>query len=225
MNYSVVIPCAGMGKRMGLGYNKLLYMCHGKTIIEKTVDIFKQDPKCQQIILVISKDDEVLMNDMFKNVCKVELTFGGKERQDSVYQGLLKVKEDYVLIHDGARPFLKQASIDALLEALETNDACLLMVKAKDTLKKVVDGKVVTTLNRDEIMHAQTPQAFKTSLIKQAHETANLNNMLGTDDASLVESFTDQDVYVIEGDYDNIKITTIEDLQGFKCEQGVHEKK
>lgn len=215
MKYSVVIPCAGMGKRMGLGYNKLLYTHQGQTVIEKTVNIFKQDDKCSQIIIVISKDDEDSMNEMFKNVHKVELTFGGKERQDSVYQGILKVKEDYVLIHDGARPFLKQKSIDDLLECLNEHSACLLMVKAKDTLKVVENGKVVNTLDRDSIMHAQTPQAFRTDLIKSVHELSQINNILGTDDASLVELLSDEDVYVVEGDYDNIKITTIEDLGGF----------
>lgn len=212
MNYSVVIPCAGIGKRMKLGYNKLLYIHKGVTIIENTVRIFEKDEKCRQIILVISPNDEDLMNDMFKHKAKVEITYGGKERQDSVYQGLLKVKEEYVLIHDGARPFLKQDSIDDLLECLKTHDACLLMVKAKDTLKMVENGKVVNTLNRDAIMHAQTPQAFKTELIKQVHEKAKANHVLGTDDASLVELLSNEPVYVVEGDYDNIKITTIEDL-------------
>lgn len=216
MNYSVVIPCAGMGKRMGLGYNKLLFKYQGQTIIEKTVDIFKQDKQCQQIILVISKDDEELMNSMFKNTDKVELTYGGKERQDSVYQGILKVTEDYVLIHDGARPFLKQKSIDDLLQCLKEHSACLLMVKAKDTLKVVENGKVVNTLNRDSIMHAQTPQAFKTNLVKSVHELSQSKGILGTDDASLVELLSDEDVYVVEGDYENIKITTIEDLAGLK---------
>lgn len=212
MNYSVVIPCAGMGKRMGLGYNKLLYVLDHHTVIEHTVDIFEKDIHCKQIILVISKDDEETIKQFsFSN--KVEMTYGGKERQDSVYQGLLKVKEEYVMVHDGARPYLKQESIDALLKQLETSDACLLMVPVKDTTKRVINGKVVETINRDELMSAQTPQAFKTSVIMDAHHKANQLNYLGTDDTSLVETMLDVDVDVVMGDYGNIKITTIEDLK------------
>ena len=212
MDYSVVMPCAGIGKRMGLGYNKLLFKLNDQTVLENTINIFIQDPKCKQIVLVISKEDEESIQPMIHSD-KIITTYGGKERQDSVYNGLIKVNQDHVLIHDGARPYLKQTSIDALLQKLEECDACLLMVKAKDTMKRVIDGKVIETLNRDEMWNARTPQAFKTSLVVQAHQKAKEENYLGTDDASLVEKYSEQSVYVVEGDYNNIKITTIEDLK------------
>lgn len=214
MNYSVVIPCAGMGKRMGLGYNKLLYKMDGqKTVIEKTVGIFTADESCVQIILVISPQDQKEFIDLFSSTEKVEWCLGGKERQDSVYQGLLRVKSDYVMIHDGARPYLTKDCIDRLLAALERYEACLLMVSAKDTIKIVdEDGFVRETPNRASLMHAQTPQAFKTEIIKEAYHLAKKQQVLGTDDASLVEMLTDVKVKMVEGDYGNIKITTPEDL-------------
>lgn len=212
MDYSVVIPCAGMGKRMGLGYNKLLMKMENQTLIEKTVKIFMQDPKCKQIILVISTHDEQDMNELFKKYPQIEMTYGGKERQDSVYQGLLKVKEDYVLVHDGARPYLKQEFIDRLLTCLNEEEACLLMVKAKDTMKIVEDGYVKETIPRQNVMHAQTPQAFRTQTILKAHQYAIEHHLEGTDDSSLVEMMGIK-VKVVEGDFANIKITTMEDLR------------
>ncbi len=209
--YSVVIPCAGVGKRMGLGYNKLLYQLDGQTIIEKTVNIFVEDKHCSQIILVISLEDEPIMKKIFAHYLKVEFVLGGKERQDSVYNGLQKVKESYVMIHDGARPFLSKECIMSLLECLQTHDACLPMVAVKETVKKVENGKVIKTINRNELMLAQTPQAFRLQTIMEAHQEAKKLNILATDDASLVEQLG-KDVYVVNGDYSNIKITTIEDL-------------
>lgn len=214
MNYSVVIPCAGMGKRMGLGYNKLFYKMDGqKTVIEKTVEIFIEDDRCVQIILVISPQDQKEFEKLFSSSKKVEWCLGGKERQDSVYQGLLHVKSDDVMIHDGARPYLTKACINRLLLTLEQYTACLLMVPAKDTIKIVdEDGFVKETPNRASLMHAQTPQAFKTAIIKEAYSLAKQQQVLGTDDASLVEMLTNVQVKMVEGDYGNIKITTPEDL-------------
>ena len=137
---------------------------------------------------------------------------GGKERQDSVYEGLKHVTSNYVMIHDGARPFVKKDLLDRLVEGMEEHKAVLAMVPCKDTIKRVKDGKVVETLIRSELMQAQTPQAFDTVLIKNAYKEAIENNIQATDDASMLE-LQGKDVYVVEGDYDNIKITTKEDLK------------
>lgn len=213
MKYSVVIPCAGMGKRMGLGYNKLLYKVDDETIIEKTVNIFLEDERCDQIILVISQTDQEAFEKLFHAVPKISWCLGGKERQDSVYQGLLHVTSDYVMVHDGARPYLSKECIDRLLLTLENYDACLLMVAAKDTIKVIDEnGFVKETPNRASLMHAQTPQAFKTEVIKEAYNIAQKQNFLGTDDASLVEALMDVPVKVVAGDYRNKKMTTPEDL-------------
>lgn len=211
MVYSVIILCAGKGTRTGLDYNKMLFSFGNQTVYEMTLQRFTSDKKCGQIIVVTQsferKDFMKLSND-----ARIEFVNGGKERQDSVFEGLQKVKYDQVLIHDGARPYVKQEYIDSLLECLKYHKACLLMVPCKDTIKKVVNGKVVETLQRSQLMQAQTPQAFDTKVILDAYTKAMLEGYQATDDAQMVEHFSDESVYVIVGDYENKKITTPEDL-------------
>lgn len=211
MDYSAIILCAGKGSRSGLSYNKMLYCFKDKTVYEMTMEIFLNDDRCKQIV-VVTKNDEI--NDLKKLVesNKIDYIFGGKERQDSVYNGLQAVNQEHVLIHDGARPYLKIENIDNLLLCLKNNDACLLMVPVKDTIKMCKGGSVVETLPREMLMQAQTPQAFKTSLIKECYELGKINNFVATDDASLVEHFMNVAVKVVMGSYDNIKITTPDDL-------------
>ena len=211
MNYSAIILCAGSGKRTGLGYSKMFFKLNGETVYEKSVKAFLNDERCKQIIIV-SKMEE---REDFKNLLNEErMVFvnGGKERQDSVFEGLKAVNQDYVMIHDGARPYVSQELLDRIVDTLSSCDACLPMVKCKDTIKRVVDGKVVNTLKREELYQAQTPQSFKTALIIKAHDYAKVHQVSVTDDASMVE-IMGENVYVVEGDYDNIKITTKEDLR------------
>ncbi|WP_455683945.1 2-C-methyl-D-erythritol 4-phosphate cytidylyltransferase [Thomasclavelia sp.] len=211
MDYSTIILCAGKGTRSGLNYNKMLYKFKNKTVYEMTMELFLNDKRCKQII-VVTKENEI--NDLKKLIIsdKIEYIFGGKERQDSVYNGLQVVNQNYVLIHDGARPYLKIENVDNLLKCLESNDACLLTVPVKDTIKICQDGKVVETLPRSMLVQAQTPQAFKTSLIKDCYQLGRDNNFLATDDASLVEKFKNIEIKTVMGSYDNIKITTPDDL-------------
>lgn len=209
--YSAVILCAGKGSRTKLEYNKMFYKINNETLYEKVTQIFIKDNQCHQIIIVAKKDEIPKFQELLHHP-KIEFVEGGKERQDSVYAGLKKVNKDYVLIHDGARPYLKQQSINDLLECLKKHTACLLMVPSKDTVKEVVDGKVIQTLPREKLMQAQTPQAFKTEVILNAYEKGIEANLPVTDDASMVEQFSDEDVFVVMGDYENIKVTTTEDL-------------
>ncbi len=209
--YSVVLLCAGKGKRTGLDYNKMLYKFKDKTVYEMTLNIFLSDEKCREIVVVTSEEEQLL----FKQLCddqRIIYTVGGKERQDSVYNGLKLVTSKYVLIHDGARPYVKLEHINCLLECLKEHKACLLMVPCKDTIKKVVGGKIVETLVRSELMQAQTPQAFHKDVVFDAYTKAIESHYMATDDAQMVEVFSDEDVYVVLGDYDNKKITTPEDL-------------
>lgn len=210
--YSVILPCAGVGSRMGLGYNKLLYvMKNKKTVIENTLDVFIEDNQCKEMIVCVSKEDL----DVMKTICnhpKIKLVLGGPTRQASVYQGLPQATYEQVLIHDGARPYITQDLINRLLEKLQSCTACLPMVAVKDTIKEVSAGKVIKTPDRATLFQAQTPQAFQRTTILKAHLEAIKQGYEGTDDASLVEALLKDDVYMIEGSYDNIKITTPEDL-------------
>ena len=200
-----------VGSRSGLNYNKMLYRFKNKTVYEMSMEIFLNDERCKQIV-VVTKEEEL---DELKKLIwskKIDYVFGGKERQDSVYNGLQVVKEDYVLIHDGARPYLKKENIDDILECLNKNDACLLVVPVKDTIKVCIDGNIVKTLPREQLVQAQTPQAFKTELIKRCYQKGKDKNYIATDDASLVEYFENIEVKAVLGSYSNIKITTPDDL-------------
>ena len=115
------------------------------------------------------------------------------------------------LVHDAARPFINSEQIHELVAAAEQNGASILAVPVKDTVKKAKDKKVVETVERSSLWAIQTPQAFRMSLLRKAHEKASEENFLGTDDSSLVERLG-KDVIIVEGNYDNIKLTTPEDL-------------
>lgn len=213
MKYSVVIVAAGTGSRMGLGYNKVYAPLHdGRSILMHTIDVFEKDMECTQIIVVTEADDFMRM------ICdnwpdKVVLAKGGSSRQESVCHGLLAVKEDVVMIHDGARPYVKQENLDALKAALAGHKAACLMVPCKDTISVVEDGYIVNALDRSSLRAAQTPQVFQTDLILSCMRQAFADGFVGTDDCSLVLRYSKEKICVVDGSYENIKITTPEDLK------------
>ncbi|WP_243292360.1 2-C-methyl-D-erythritol 4-phosphate cytidylyltransferase [Bacillus sp. FJAT-47783] len=215
MKYQVVIPAAGQGKRMNAGRNKQFIELESEPIIIHTLKVFERDPNCNGIVLVINEkergDFTALLSEYgIKKVRK--LVKGGVERQYSVFNGLLEVKNDgVVLIHDGARPFIRKECIQKLVEIAARDGAAVLAVPVKDTVKKVVDFSVIDTIDRSSLWAVQTPQAFRLSVVLEAHKKAKQNNFLGTDDASLVEQIGHK-ISVVQGDYFNIKITTPEDL-------------
>lgn len=214
MFYEVVIPAAGQGKRMNAGKNKLFIELSGIPIIIYTLRVFEADPKCRGIILSINPQEEAIFNELIETygLNKVKrLVPGGSERQQSVFNGLKYVDEDIVLVHDGARPFIHEELIFQLTEAASQHAGAIVAVPVKDTIKKVQDRSVVETMERSSLWAVQTPQAFRVSILSKAHQKAEDDQFLGTDDASLLERIGLQ-VVIIEGDYDNIKITTQEDL-------------
>ena len=213
MKYSAVIVAAGKGSRMGLGYNKVYApLGDGRSILMHTIEVFQKDAECTQIVVVTEA------NDFQKMICgswpkKVVLAKGGASRQESVYHGLLAVKEDVVMIHDGARPYVRQENLDALKNVLANHKAACLMVPCKDTISVVEDGYIVKALDRSTLRAAQTPQVFETNLILSCIKQAFEEGFVGTDDCSLVLRFSDEKICVVEGGYENIKITTREDLK------------
>jgi 2-C-methyl-D-erythritol 4-phosphate cytidylyltransferase len=215
MTYQVILPAAGQGKRMGAGKNKLLLKLNGLPVLIHTLRVFEQDEDCSGIILAIHPQDEMEFQALLTsyNVSKViRLVPGGKERQDSIYNALNSVESDgIILVHDAARPFIQKDHIHRLTEKAAETGAAILGVPAKDTIKKVQDGVVVETVERSSLWAVQTPQAFRISLLTEAYKKAEKDHFLGTDDASLVERLH-YPVAIVEGDYDNIKLTTPEDL-------------
>ncbi len=204
MKYDVIVVAGGKGNRADLGFNKVLFrMANGKSVIENNIDIFLNDKDCQKIILVINEEIDFNNN-------KLILVKGGKERFDSVMNGLNEVSSEYVLIHDGARPFLNIKALEKLKNKLEEKDAVVLGKIASDTIKIINDDKVVETLNRNNIFIAETPQGFKTSLIKDCYKNKDDNYYF--DDASLVETLN-HEVYIVIDEYNNKKLTSKEDFK------------
>jgi 2-C-methyl-D-erythritol 4-phosphate cytidylyltransferase len=212
MNYSVIIAAAGKGTRMGLKFNKMFLPIEGgKTILEKTLSIFLDDPRCKQIVIVTNPEDISKLIDRYEEG-RIVYVMGGKTRQESVYHGLKAVTGDVVFVHDGARPWLPLSDINNLLEAMKTERAAILGVKAVQTIKEVHGGYIKKTIPRQSLYHAQTPQAFETKLLIECHELAEKANFHATDDAQLVENFSNVPIKMVEGSYTNTKITTIHDL-------------
>lgn len=201
MRYDVIIVASGKGERANLGYNKVFYkMKNGRTVLENSATNFIEDNDCEKIIVVTHEEN---FNLVFSNN-KVVVTSGGEQRKDSVYNGLKLVTSEYVLIHDAARPFLNKESLEELKKQVEKNNAAILAQKATDTIKLVNNNKIEKTIDRNVVYLAQTPQGFKTELIKKCYEQAK--DIVYTDDASLLESFG-YDVYIVENKFDNKKLT------------------
>ncbi|WP_442597438.1 2-C-methyl-D-erythritol 4-phosphate cytidylyltransferase [Neobacillus sp. D3-1R] len=215
MGYQVILPAAGKGKRMGAGKNKLFIEINHVPVFIHTLRIFDQDENCNEIFLSIHPDDREEMSSFIKKYSiqkKLTFVIGGAERQHSVYNALQKIEgESIVLVHDAARPFIQKPFIDKLVQTAERLGASVLAVPVKDTIKKVENGIVIETVERSSLWAIQTPQAFRVSLLLKAHAFAKENAYLGTDDASLVE-YMGEKVAIVEGDYNNIKLTTPEDL-------------
>ncbi|MGN1385168.1 MAG: 2-C-methyl-D-erythritol 4-phosphate cytidylyltransferase [Bacillus sp. (in: firmicutes)] len=217
MFYEVIILAAGQGKRMKAGKNKMFLQIADTPLIIHTLKVFDNDHYCKKIILPINASEradieEVLQRYTFNKT--IEIVNGGKERQNSVYNGLQVVddhEDSIVLVHDGARPFVKQETIAELVQMAAEKGSAIPGVHVKDTIKRVTDGQVIDTVERSSLWAVHTPQAFRVSILKKAHEQAEKSGFLGTDDASLVEMYGEK-VFMVEDHYLNIKITTPEDL-------------
>lgn len=213
---SVIIVAAGSGKRMQRNINKQFIKLNEKEIIAHTIDAFYKNKNIDEIIVCIKKEEEeffkkqILEKNDFKNI---KIAYGGKERQDSIYNGLKSVDKNckIVLIHDGARPFVDNRIIEESILVAKEKKAVVVGVPVKDTIKIVIDGNITDTPNRANLWSAQTPQTFDYSLITKAYEEAYKSNYYGTDDSMLVENIG-QEVTMIMGSYENIKITSPEDL-------------
>ena len=212
---AVIIAAAGSGKRMGSSVPKQFLKIEGKPILVKTASAFSRNSFVDGFFVVTGKDyiDEAkeLVSELDKYKGVIE---GGKERQDSVYNGIKTLGDDfdYVLVHDGARPYISQEVINRVIEKMVDCGTAVAAVPVKDTIKIVdEDGTFIETLKRDVLRGIQTPQGFSVDLLKNAYEKAFAENYYGTDDAVLVER-TGYPVHMVLGDYSNIKITTKEDM-------------
>jgi len=211
------IAAAGMGKRMNMDINKQFLTIDDIPILAHTIKKIEKSKYIDFLLIIVKKSDLCYVEDIldkYKFNIDYKIVFGGKERQDSIYNGILNMPEktDIVLTHDGARPFVSVSKIDEAIEKVEETGACVLANPVKDTIKVSLDGEIVDyTPNRDMLWQVQTPQVFKSDILIKAYEQAYSEGYYGTDDCSLVEK-TGVKVKLIYNSYDNIKITTREDL-------------
>jgi 2-C-methyl-D-erythritol 4-phosphate cytidylyltransferase len=211
----VVIVAAGRGTRMGTAESKQYLLLQGKPIIVHTLEVFQQHELISEIVLVTGKEDIERCREWIQlyKLDKVKaIVPGGSERQHSVHKGLLKLTTQWVMVHDGVRPFVQPNEIEACYERAKQIGASILAVPVKDTIKQVDnEGKVLSTPDRRSLWAIQTPQTFRLSELLDAYAAAERDGFVGTDDSSLAER-AGIPVSVVEGSYRNIKITTPEDL-------------
>jgi 2-C-methyl-D-erythritol 4-phosphate cytidylyltransferase len=204
---------------MGTGVRKQYLMLGGRPVLAHTLVVFERCEVIEEIFLVVPEGDELLCQEEILNPLRpskpIHLISGGATRQQSVFNGLKAIDANcsLVVIHDGVRPFVKIDRITECVRVAEKYGGCIFALTASDTIKRVdEDNRVVSTLKRDMIRMAQTPQVFDYNLILGAHRAAEKEDYLANDDAELVERCGDV-VKVIPGDPYNIKITTPEDLE------------
>ena len=207
----VVIVAGGLSQRMA-GINKLFVPLKGRPLLAWSVDACQKHRLVRQVVLVLNDKDLARgwkLQEQ-RGWSKATLCPGGARRQDSVTEGLRRITDcDWVMIHDGARPFLTPDLIDDGVKVVEEIGAAAAAVPVKDTIKVAADDRLVgETLQRDRVWVAQTPQIFSFDLVRQAYE--NLTAEV-TDDAAAVECLGHK-VQLYMGDYRNIKVTTSEDL-------------
>ena len=210
---SAIIPAAGSGKRFG--EKKQLKELSGRPLIHYTLTPFLESSVIGDIIIAAQKKDFDKLADVVDSIAtekKISIIEGGDTRQGSISNALAQINSntDYVCVHDAARPFVSRELIEKLINALKTCDAVTVGRKSTDTLKECTDGKVSRTIDRKKIWQVQTPQAFTKEVIMNAYEFAEKQNILATDDSSLVEEAGYQ-VNIINDSSINLKITTKED--------------
>ena len=215
---AAVVPAAGCGTRMGSETPKQFLQLGDVPLLVHVLRVFESNRMISEIVLVVSQDDvtscreEFLPPFAFSKISAV--VAGGARRQDSVRNGLQAVDErtKIVVVHDAVRPFVTGTMVEAVIDGARTHGAAIVAIPLHDTVKRVAaDGMIETTLDRQRLWSAQTPQAFDVELLRQAHRSSHEAGVEATDDAFLVER-TGHRVSIVNGSPDNIKVTRPADL-------------
>ena len=211
MRTAAILVAAGRGERLGSRGPKAFVRLAGRSLLARSAAALAACPGLDAVLPVLPAGAE--LPEDCRDLGLLPAATGGARRQDSVLAGLraLPLEVEWVAVHDAARPLLRPEAVGRLLEAAQRSGAALLAVPVADTLKRVREGLSVETPPREEMWAAQTPQAFRRDLLREALEKAEAEGRTGTDCASLVEALG-QPVSVVEGDRDNLKITHPEDL-------------
>ena len=223
MRYSVIIPAAGSGSRMGAEVPKVLLPLgsEGLSIIRGTVSVFLSDPKCDRIVVCVGDEWRARFESELRGLVNVTLATGGETRQDSVRNGVEALgslldqsktsrESACVLVHDAARRCVSRSVIDRVVEGVRAYGAVTAAIPVPDSLAKVADGEIVGGVARDGVWAVQTPQGFLFEELRSAHFAARVDGFIATDDASVVARI--RPVRVVEGDRFNIKITHPADM-------------
>lgn len=197
---SVILMMAGSSSRMNLNENKLFLPLGDKLVFEHSLDLFLKNGLD---VICVTKPDYIKY--LTKYDGKVKIVLGGETRQQSVYNGLVACTNDYVMIHDAARPFVTQNIINECKAAIEEEKCFLVAKSSKDS---VYVKTPFESIKRDNIVMAQTPQGGPKSVLLNAHVNANNDGFISTDDISLLLKYTNQEIKIIDGDDSNFKITT-----------------
>jgi|SRR5690554_2736171 len=208
--FDAIILMAGKGERANLGYNKVFYKLNDKPLYSYSLDAFLKVKECNKIILVVNKEDFAKVS--FLETDKIKIVLGGKERQDSVYNGVSAAESEIVLIHDGARANIKPKDVINLFNEMEKHKAAVLANKVTDTIKVVKNGYANKTLDRRNLWAMQTPQGLNRKLFLDCLQKAKKDAYYGFDDVELIEKYTNEVVKIVEGSNLNIKATIKEDF-------------
>ncbi len=211
-----IVAAAGLGTRMGTTHPKQFIPIAGKPVLVHTLEALERCAVIDSVCLVVREQEvtrvQRLVSDYLLGGKITAVIPGGEVRQDSVYNGLLAIDGvEIVVIHDGVRPLVLPESIAATVDAARDGGAATLATKVSETVKAVHQGFVLRTIDRGPLWMAQTPQAFRYALLREAHERARAAGVVGTDDAMLVERLGHQ-VRIVPGPVDNLKIATAADL-------------
>lgn len=215
-NVIAVVPAAGLGKRLGHGTNKPFLKILDKPIIVWTLEALSSVSEISEIIPVFKESDMesgVALCERYRLSKVKRIAPGGKERQDSVYNGLrlLHGDTDIVVIHDGVRPVIDSRLVKHAIANLEGFDGVIVGVPVKDTIKEIEGESVKKTIKRGSLWSVQTPQVFRYSRIMEAYDRAMEEGFYSTDDSALMER-TGSRIKIVMGSYDNIKVTTPDDI-------------
>ncbi|NIA28897.1 MAG: 2-C-methyl-D-erythritol 4-phosphate cytidylyltransferase [Actinobacteria bacterium] len=214
---TAIIVAAGSGKRFGGQVKKQFMEINGKPVLRYTLERFQTCDKIDDISVVVPQESIQWLTSEIPDrwgISKVKnIISGGSDRQDSVWAALKELDDDVeiVAVHDGVRPFIASAMIAKLVDAAGKYGAALVGVKPKDTIKLTREAVVIETLDRRSLVSVQTPQVFTRELLVKAYQKAQLDEYKSTDDSALVENLGEK-VIVLEGSYQNIKITSPEDV-------------
>lgn len=214
---TAIFPAAGSSKRMGGGVNKNFFEIAGEPILIRTLKTFSQVERVNFFIVIVAAHEVETVEKLLRGTKGIKswvVTIGGSERQYSIANGLKLLPDDaeIILVHDAARPLISTRTINDVIDAAEKFGGAIAAVPSKDTIKIVdAEGFVKHTPPRSELVAVQTPQGFRREILLQAYEKAATENFLGTDDSSLAERLGVK-IKIVASDYQNIKITTPEDM-------------